>query len=283
MSTRYTTLNAVNEMLESIGEPPASALDTGGTSIVAQAESILDREAHQILERGWWANTDPEVKYEPPDRSIAASGGSGSFTFGETITGGTSGAIGTFQYEDGGEVFYFAESGDLQSGETITGSDSGATRNTTAGPSTITEAKVPFGPDVIDAEPTKRSLREKIAMRGDFFYKRDDATFTFDSSFVMAVTYLIDFADLPRYLQRLIVRKAALAFSRAVKGSVQEDAIARQELDRAWAIALQQNDDKEMPNALRDTHGRETRGRRLGRYWLGRWSGVTDEGGVDHA
>lgn len=60
-----TKLEAVNEMLEALGEPPATALDTGGTSEVAQAETILDREHERLLRRGWAANTILEREYTP--------------------------------------------------------------------------------------------------------------------------------------------------------------------------------------------------------------------------
>lgn len=58
-------LEAVNEMLEAIGEPHVKALDTGGNSVVGEAELVLDREHSRILERGWHANTDLERTYSP--------------------------------------------------------------------------------------------------------------------------------------------------------------------------------------------------------------------------
>lgn len=59
------TLGAVNEMLESIEESPVSALDTGGTSIEAQAETTLDRNRRSILEEGRQENTDINVTLSP--------------------------------------------------------------------------------------------------------------------------------------------------------------------------------------------------------------------------
>lgn len=59
------TLDAVNEMLEAIGEPPATSLDTGGTSEVAEAETILTRVRKQMLTRGWAANTLVNRKHAP--------------------------------------------------------------------------------------------------------------------------------------------------------------------------------------------------------------------------
>src|SRR3990167_1097615 len=52
-----TKLDAVNEMLEAINEPIAPALDTDGTSEVAEAERILDRISTRVQSRGWPENT----------------------------------------------------------------------------------------------------------------------------------------------------------------------------------------------------------------------------------
>jgi hypothetical protein len=52
-----TTLDAVNEMLEALGEPPVDELDTDGTSDIAEAEAFLDRTRRRILTRGWNCNT----------------------------------------------------------------------------------------------------------------------------------------------------------------------------------------------------------------------------------
>jgi len=65
------TLEAVNRMLEAIGEPNASALDTGGTSDAGQAEAMLDRVTKDVLSNGpnelggWCVNTHLEKVYTP--------------------------------------------------------------------------------------------------------------------------------------------------------------------------------------------------------------------------
>src|SRR5688500_12696324 len=48
-----TKLDAVNAMLEAIDAEPVSALDTGGASIQAKAERILDRVCQQAQSWGW--------------------------------------------------------------------------------------------------------------------------------------------------------------------------------------------------------------------------------------
>lgn len=60
-----TKLDAVNDMLEAIGEPPVDQLDTGGDSIVADAERLLDSQDKRIQTEGWAVNSDYEVELEP--------------------------------------------------------------------------------------------------------------------------------------------------------------------------------------------------------------------------
>ena len=76
--------------------------------------------------------------YTLADRSVTFNneGGSG-FTYGETITGGTSGDTGIYRYQSGGTIYYNADSGDLVNGETITGGSSSTTADLTGAPATI--------------------------------------------------------------------------------------------------------------------------------------------------
>jgi len=63
VASTSVTLDAVNEMLGTIGEPPVTALDTSGTSDEAQAEALLDRWRKRILRRGWFSNTLIDKEY----------------------------------------------------------------------------------------------------------------------------------------------------------------------------------------------------------------------------
>lgn len=64
-----TELEAVNEILRAIGEPPAAALDTDGNGEVADAERALDTESRRVQMQEEW----PEcVDY---GTTLTASGG----------------------------------------------------------------------------------------------------------------------------------------------------------------------------------------------------------------
>lgn len=64
-------LQAVNEMLEAIGDPPVDVLDPGGSSAEGQAEAILGRETRRVLGEGpsdlggWVCNTLYRKRYTP--------------------------------------------------------------------------------------------------------------------------------------------------------------------------------------------------------------------------
>lgn len=67
----YTKLNAVNEMLESLGESPVDALDPTGQTLHGEAEMILERSRRRVLMMGprewggWWANTAKNLEFVP--------------------------------------------------------------------------------------------------------------------------------------------------------------------------------------------------------------------------
>tara|TARA_R100001594_G_scaffold61581_1_gene95742 strand:+ start:3237 stop:3875 length:639 start_codon:yes stop_codon:yes gene_type:complete len=56
-----TTLQAVQEMARRLGKHPPAALDTGGTSIQAQLERVLDDASNTVQSEGWFWNTKYDV------------------------------------------------------------------------------------------------------------------------------------------------------------------------------------------------------------------------------
>jgi len=72
--TGSVKLDAINEIIETIDEPPASALDTGGTSEIADAERVLDRVLQRILAEGWTCNTIGSNTLSPSGGEITLSG-----------------------------------------------------------------------------------------------------------------------------------------------------------------------------------------------------------------
>lgn len=64
MTLATTKLDAVNQMLSSIGEAPAVSIDTDNSEI-AVAESTLDEVSRAIQAEGWNFNTEYEYPFTP--------------------------------------------------------------------------------------------------------------------------------------------------------------------------------------------------------------------------
>jgi len=67
-------LAAVNRVLRSVGIPPVTALDTGGTTEEAEAETILDESINEVMSKGWSCNTADERTLSPSGGEIDMSG-----------------------------------------------------------------------------------------------------------------------------------------------------------------------------------------------------------------
>lgn len=65
MITPMTELEAVNEMLMSIGQAPVNTLAVSGISDVNIAKTRLTTMTRRVLSRGWLFNTDKKYKLQP--------------------------------------------------------------------------------------------------------------------------------------------------------------------------------------------------------------------------
>lgn len=255
-----TPLEAVNKILRTIGEPKASALDTGGTSIEAEAEEFLDDANTEIQGRGWMTNTTRDYELKLATVTIEVSGGSGSFLYDELVTESTSGATGYFKRIDSNnEMHLVPESGTFTGGETLTGGVTGATR-TGATAATLTESTMVVNPVWLKVDPAGSEWRT-LVVRGDFIYDESNRTADFKDSVKLDVVRELYFADLPNALAEYITRAAALEFCEFKKGEATREALAREQ--RARVRAIQEDNDLRRSNVLKTTHGRDVKGRRL--------------------
>lgn len=60
-----TELQAVNQMLSGIGEAPVNSLDGALTAEVATARSLLGEVLGEVQEKGWYFNSDEDIKLTP--------------------------------------------------------------------------------------------------------------------------------------------------------------------------------------------------------------------------
>lgn len=261
------TLQAVNIGLEWIQQPPSTALDTGGTSDEAEAETILDRVSRDMQGSGWAVNTEEERAFGVPDTKIAVSGGSGTFEYGETVTESVSGATGTFDHILSGYMYLNSTSGTFTGGQTLTGGTSGATK--TGGAYTaITTSRIAYNEDeILRAVPSLTAGEaQRVVPRGGFFYDVVDNTYEFTTGedLTMRIVRLLDIDELPDALAMYIAKEAALSFLQyKMPGRTDAIAMRTNEVARAKVRALQENGDMLRINMHDSRRGREMLGDRL--------------------
>lgn len=218
-----TTLDAVNEILEALGESPFTSLP-GTNSIADEASNMLTRERKRILKQGFAFNTNlrKAIELTPADTEIAGAGSiSGTFQYGETVTGGTSSATGTYRGQDGTLVYIDTLTGTFQAAETITGGTSAATftsgtvtGSVTTGPIWVDEDWLVVKPFEINSEP-----QDDIRLTQEGLQLRDVENNTLDWSKTIDVTRITDddFTDIPDHVARYIVAWTAERFQQYKK------------------------------------------------------------------
>tara|TARA_Y100000589_G_scaffold307047_1_gene322329 strand:- start:5994 stop:6626 length:633 start_codon:yes stop_codon:yes gene_type:complete len=65
-----TTLQAVQEMARRLGKHPPAGLDTGGNSLQAQLERVLDDASNSVQSEGWFWNTKHNITVTPTGSKI---------------------------------------------------------------------------------------------------------------------------------------------------------------------------------------------------------------------
>lgn len=60
-----TKLDAVNEMMKAIGQPPVNTLSVPGLTDVSIAETTLDAVSKEVQSQGWWFNRDFSQSFTP--------------------------------------------------------------------------------------------------------------------------------------------------------------------------------------------------------------------------
>jgi hypothetical protein len=273
-----TKLSAVNEMLEAIGLPAVDALDTGGTSEEAEAETLLDRWNRRVQAGGWACNEEQGITLEIATDSIQVSGGAGTFTVRETVTESVSGATGEFVYIDTSvspNLMYLTNlTGTFTGAQTLTGGTSAATR-TGATRAAVTSSKISVDTDAwLKIQPHRvlmprpfhgQSYASEIinfVVRGGFLYDADQNTYTFEQDVVVDRVLLLAFTNLPETLATYVLRSATVAFQRFKKRGQVDDALAQQQLAEARVRANQEDSDLRRVNVLQTHEAMRVKGNR---------------------
>lgn len=260
-SGRITQLQAVNRMLEGLQSPHVSSLETGQATLAGDAETMLDRIADEVQAEGWFTGVTEGYEYKIPTETIEISGGAGAFVFDETITESTSGATGQYKFS-GAKIHMVPLTGTFTGGETLTGGTSGATR-TGATYAAVTSSNLYVSANWVRVV---RSLREplRIAKRGDALYDETNQTSLFSASVLLAVHRDLYLSDLPFNLATYVAARAAVKFQRWKKRGRVDDAMLKEEVKLALGNAQNEDEDMRQTNTLSTAEAREVKGDRTG-------------------
>ena len=256
------TLDAVNEILEAIGEPPATTLDTGGTSEVAEAEIFLDRFNKRVQKRGWYVGQEEDVELNFASVSLTVDVTT-AFTAGELVTQATSAATGIITAAMGvgaGTMYLCPVSGTFDGTHAVSGGTSaGAATVSAVGAETSGYIQVQDDVLKIEAEgPYEFSDRN-----GHLFDRySDNNTLTWSDSVKATLWREITFSQLPDALAGFIIIAAKHAFQRYKKRGGLDEQLLADELARALTAAAQEDGDMSGVNVLETTEARRYRGNR---------------------
>lgn len=256
-----TTLEAVNEILAGLGQPPVTALETGTTSEAGEAETYLNNATRRIQRNGWSFNRQANVTLALPNRTVSCSGGSGTFTYGETITQATSTATGTFYYEESGKVYLVDVSGTFDASNALTGGTSSATRATVTATDSITSAKHAVQSSVLMIRPSTREAAQ-FSRNSGFLFDTLNNTATFTAAVVVDQTLAYSFANMPEYMHEYAVQDASVQFQRYKRRGLADDQFLIQELIKARINARQADQDNARINVFDTMESLAARGYR---------------------
>lgn len=257
-----TTLEAVNELLSGLGEPPVTALDTGGTSEAAEAETYLGIALREIMLEVWPQVADEKRTVPVPTYRLTVTGSTGSFTWGETVTvGGVTAVFSHIETVGVTQSMYVSGASATPGTGTITGSDSGVSRTVTV-VAAITSSKIGVGTDWTSIRTHATEYR-RVTVRSGFLYDLDDLTTTFYSDLVLDIRRDGSFSTLTDALQQYVAKHAAVLFQQFKKRGITDDQFLMRRLNSARSMALRERQDHKQTNILNTAEHNDISGNRL--------------------
>jgi hypothetical protein len=256
-----TILQAVNEILAGLGEPPVTVLDTGGTSEAAEAETYIDNAMREIILEGWPQTADENREVPLPTFRLTVNGSATAFVWGETVTIGSVEVIFS-HFELVGATLYMFVSGATTPGTgTATGGTSGLTKTVSA-VTALSTSKIGVGSDWTAIRAGTREYK-RITVRDGFLFDLDDLTTAFTGNVFLDIKRDGSFDELTDALQNYIVKKAAMLFQRYKKRGVTDDQFLRDRLIEARGMALRERQDHARTNIHRTSEANAISGDRL--------------------
>lgn len=270
-----TKLSAINRILRSLNEYPFAALDTGGTSRMAQAETIFDEYDKTIQAEGWHANKEFNVTLETADttklamviagdgvwtvatKTLTATGDFSSYTWASgdhiSVTGGT------------GVTAAWYEIASKTSDDAIVLKEEIADSNNT---DTVTdiigwEDALVAGSDILRMD-NYRDTRDVVlrtnAAGNAMLYDRRNNTFSFGDSMLVTLVRQLDFTALSEKLQLLIIAEAAIEFQNFLVKGIEMDKVLRAAAVGARTEARREEQEVAQVNVLDTLHAAQIQG-----------------------
>lgn len=256
-----TILQAVNEILAGLGDPPVTVLDTGGTSDAAEAEDYLAVAMREIMLEGWPQTEDHNREVPLPTFRLTVNGSATAFVWGETVTIGSVEVVFS-HFELVGATLYMFVSGSTTPGTgTATGGTSGLTKTASA-VTALTTSKIGVGSDWTAIRAGKREYK-RITVRDGFLFDLDDLTTTFTGNVILDIKRDGSFDDLTDALQQYITKHAAVLFQQYKKRGVTDDQFLQRRLLSARTAAFRERQDHVRTNIHRTAEANAISGNRL--------------------
>lgn len=261
-----TTLQAVNEILEWVGQPAVTALDTSGNSDATEAENTLSRVNYEIQELGWAVNTTLDrTLYYPTIKITVGAPAAGTFTYLEGVTEAVTLAVGRFVLFESTFLYLAPYSGTFTGGRLLTGSQSGATKTgSTYANITTTGYKIAFPSSYLSVVPSLTGGETaKFVMRGASLWDVENETYVFTRNVRADVVELLAFTDIatPRLARYIAKAAAAQYFAFKLRGTTLPG-FRQAELARARVHALQEDADLRKTDLTKTADAAAARGYR---------------------
>jgi len=266
-----TKLEAVNRILRATHEYPFAALDTGGVSTAARAETMLDEHDKLVQGEGWHCNKEVDVTLETADTTkVATAIAAGAWTAATktltkvaafagyswasgdqiSVTGGTGVTVAWY------EIASRTSDDAIILKEAISAADNADTTTDIIG----WEDALVVGSDVLRMDSYSASASTDVVLRNGMLYDRDDNTFSFDDDMTVAVVRQLDFTHLSEALQALVVADAAVSFQESeIAGEVKDRAL-RDKAIRARMAARREEQKVAQLNILDTAHAQRMQG-----------------------
>jgi hypothetical protein len=236
-----TELQAVNQMLRSIGHRTVATVGSGNT-LDAEANTLLDEVAEQVQMMGWPENTEENKSYQPDGTLTGATAFTGGTYTAATRTITSTGSFPGDTTAAGDEIYlydgtgikegYYGITSNADANTIVLDHQPGLSNNTDLKGRAVGPLYVTVGTDILKIKPTGPNRRTRFSLNNQqVLYNNDGSTSRLDNDDLVYLTVVREFTweNLSPALKHLIVATARLEFQRWKKKQPDRDIVLNQE------------------------------------------------------